>query len=336
MKRLSKILLLLLVASMLLVGCSRKKIKVGYTVYPVQYLLEEIGKDKVETVAFSTNRMITRSQVVDNYKEVLKEVDNLFIMGEVEPYLDIINQDILDANTDIVDLSLKSGVLNFSRLTKVDVESQQVDIVNRYYENPIFDSVDKYNVDPYLWLDPITMTSMANQVRNYLVSVDPDHTEFYNENFNQLKIELAYLDANFLELRSGYKFAFATMTPSFGIWQNNYNYSISPIILSKYGVLPTEQQLELIKVRLISDGVKYLIVEENLDDDVLALADQLVSELDLEKITLSNLAFRSQAEIDSDLDYLQIMNKNLSILENLGEEILSQREGNDSEDSSDK
>ena len=73
-----------------------------------------------------------------------------------------------------------------------------------------------------------------------------------------------------------------------------------------------------------------------MDDDVLALADQLVSELDLEKITLSNLAFRSQAEIDSDLDYLQIMNKNLSILENLGEEILSQREGNDSEDSSDE
>lgn len=326
MKKISKILILLLVASQFLVGCSRKKIKVAYTIYPVQYLLEEIGKDNVETVAFSTDRMITRSQLVDNYKEVLKDVDNLFIMGEVEPYLDIINQDLIDANTNVVDLSLKSGVLNFSRLTKVDVENQQVNVTNSYYENPIFDSVDKYNVDPYLWLDPITMTSMANQVRNYLVSVDPDNTNYYNENFNQLKIELAYLDANFLELRSGYKFSFATMTPSFGIWQNNYNYSISPIILSKYGVLPTEQQLELIKVRLISDGVKYLIVEENLDADVLALAEELASELDLEKVTLSNLAFRSSEEVDQDLDYLQIMNKNLSILEKLGEDILSQRE----------
>lgn len=317
MKKIYKIVLLFVVVSFLLIGCSKPKIKIGYTVYPVKYLLEEIGKEKVETMAFSTNRMIVRSQLADNYQEVLKEVDSLFIMGELEPYMDIINQDIFDANTDIIDFSIKSGVFNFSRYTKVNVDNQVVDVKSSYYENPIFDSVDKYNIDPYLWLDPITMTSMANQVRDYLVSVDPDSTDFYNENFETLKMSLAYLDANFLSLRKEENFSFATMTPSFGIWQDNYNYTISPVILSRYGVLPTDQQLELIKVRLVSDNVKYLIIEENLDADVLELANQLTEDLDLEQVKLSNLAFRSQREIEADLNYLQIMNDNLTVLEDL-------------------
>lgn len=321
MKKVYKTLLLIIMLSIVLVGCSSKKIKVGYTVYPVKYLLEEIGKDKVETLAFSSEKMVTRSQLAENYKEVLKEVDTLFIMGELEPYMDIINQDIYDANTEIIDLSIRSGVFNFSRQTKVTVDNQVVDVTSSYYENPIFDSVDHYNVDPYLWMDPITMTSMANQVRNYLVSIDPDSTEFYDENFDKLKVELAYLDANFLSLRKEEHFGFATMTPSYGIWQNNYNYSISPIILSKYGVLPTQQQLELIKVRLINDNVKYLIVEENLDKDVLELADKLAQELNLEKVQLSNLAFRSDKEKNANADYIQIMNENLTVLEDLNKSL---------------
>lgn len=317
MKKTFKTLLIIITATLILTGCSSKKIKVGYTVYPVQYLLEKIGGEKVEAITFSNKRMVTRSQLADNYKEVLDQVDTLFIMGELEPYMDIINQDIIDANTDIIDLSLKSGVFNFERQTRVNVDNQVVNVTSIYYDNPIFDSVDKYNVDPYLWLDPITMTSMANQVRNYLVETDPDSTVFYNKNFNELKVELAHLDANFLDLRKGESFSFATMTPSYGIWENNYNYSISPIILSKYGVLPSKQQLELIKVRLVNDGVNYLIVEETLDADVLKLAEELAADLNLEKVFISNLAFRSNREIEANMDYIQIMNANLTVLEKL-------------------
>ncbi len=322
MKKKIKLIFLIMAISLILSGCSSKKIKVGYTVYPVQYLLEKIGGEKVEAIAFSSKRMVTRSQLAKNYKEVLDAVDTLFIMGELEPYIDIINQDIIDANTNIIDLSLKSGVFNFERQTRVTVDNQVVNVTSSYYENPIFDSVDKYNTDPYLWLDPITMTSMANQVRNYLIETDPDNTVFYNKNFNDLKVELAYLDANFLDLRKGESFSFATMTPSYGIWENNYNYSISPIILSKYGVLPSKQQLELIKVRLVNDNVKYLIVEESLDVDVLTLADELAADLNLEKIFISNIAFRNNREIEENMDYIQIMNANLTVLENLNEAFL--------------
>lgn len=114
------------------------------------------------------------------------------------------------------------------------------------------------------------------------------------------------------------------MTPSYGIWQSNYYFSISPIILSKYGVLPTELQLELIKVRLINDNVKYLIVEEDMNQDMVDLADQLTEELQLEQITLSSLSYRSKRQIVDDLDYIQIMNDNLTVLEELQNSINSE------------
>lgn len=324
MKRVYKIILSLMLMSVLLVGCSSSTIKAGYTVYPVQFLLEKIGQDRVETYAFSNNEMVLRSQLAEDYKDVLKNVDALFVVGELEPYMDIINQDIIDINPEIIDLSVKSGVFEFSRLTRAVVDNQTVDVKSNYYENPIFDSVDKYHRDPYLWLDPITMTSMANQVRDYLVQKDPDNTNFYNNNFEKLKIELAYLDANFLSLRNEEILNFATMTPSYGIWQSNYYFSISPIILSKYGVLPTELQLELIKVRLINDNVKYLIVEEDMNQDMVDLADQLTEELQLEQITLSSLSYRSKRQIVDDLDYIQIMNDNLTVLEELKNSINSE------------
>ncbi|NLC54642.1 MAG: zinc ABC transporter solute-binding protein [Erysipelothrix sp.] len=320
MKKLYKILMLLTMSSLVLVGCTSKKIKVGYTVYPVKFLLEKIGGEKVETAAFSDETMVLRSQLATDYKEILKDADALFIMGELEPYMDIINQDIADLNPKIIDLSVKSGVFEFTRFTSVLIDNQKVDVKSNYYENPIFDSIDTYGGDPYLWLDPITMTSMANQVRDYLVSHDPDNTDYYNNNFDKLKIELAYLDANFLALRNEDNLRFATMTPSFGIWQNNYNFSISPIILSKYGVIPTQQQLELIKVRLINDGVKYLIVEEQMDQDIKDLADSLSKELNIEQVVLSSLSYRSKNQIDQEMNYIQIMNENLTILENLQKE----------------
>ena len=192
MNKLFKIISIITISTLLLMGCSQRKIDVGYTIYPVQYLLEEIGQERVETHALTNKRMVVRSQPKADYKEVLDKVDTLFIMGELEPYLDVINQDIIDKDTNIIDLSIKSGVFNFQRNTKVNVDNQIVDVQSNYYENPIFDTIDTYNSDPYLWLDPITMTSMANQVKAYLIEKDPDNTDFYQKNFNELKIKLAY------------------------------------------------------------------------------------------------------------------------------------------------
>ncbi len=317
MNNIKKIILSLLVISLLLIGCQKKKTKIGYSVYPIKYLLDEIGGEKVESVAISDEKNIIRSQLKDDYIDILKDVDALFTVGDLEPYMELIVDDIKDYNIEVYDLGSKSSIIPFGRYTNVLVDNTEVGVLSNYYENPLFESINTYNNDPYIWLDPVIMTSMANQILAYFMENDPDNTDYYQNNFNDLKIKLAYLDANYLKLRDNQGLSFASMLPAFGMFQSNYNFLMSPVILSKYGALPTESQLEIIKVRLINDNAKYLIVEEDLDKDIKDLADELAKELDLELIYLNSLSSLSEKDKASNLDYISIMNDNLVKLEAL-------------------
>ena len=232
MKRLLRILSIIIILTILLVACQPKKIKVAYTVYPIQYLLEEIGGDKVELLAFSDNNNVMRAQLADDYKEVLKNVDTIFTIGGLEPYLDIINQEMIDYKPNIYDLGSKGAVVQFGRYTKVIVDNVEVGVETSYYENPVFENIDTYTNDPFIWLDPIMMTSMSNEVLAYLVEQDPDNTDFYTKNFEKVKMNLAFLDAKYAEVKSKSNIRMASMIPAFGAYANNYGLSVSPIMLS--------------------------------------------------------------------------------------------------------
>lgn len=316
MKKSIKIIAVTLIALSLLVGCQPRKLDVAYTVYPVQYLLERIGGEKVVTHALSSSTNVMRSTLVEDYKTILKEADTIFTIGGLEPYLDTINQDIADFKPNIFDLGSKGAIVPFVRYTTAIVDNVDVVVESNYYENPLFDNIDTYVNDPYIWLDPIMMTSMANEVLAYFVSNDPDNTSYYERNFEEVKMELAYLDANYSELK-GSQLSLASMVPAFGSYANNYGFSISPIILSKYGNLPTTAQLEVIKSRLIQDNVKHLLVEEGLDADIMELAYRLSEELELELVYVNSLSSRSQQQVNGNLDYIAIMNENLQTLKTL-------------------
>lgn len=316
MKRLFKLVLVLTLSLSILVSCQKRSLDLGYTVYPVQYLLERIGKDYVNTINLSNGENVMRATLVDDYKEILKSADTIFTIGGLEPYVDTISKDIADYTPDVFDLASKGAVLPFQRYTMANIDGVDVMVESNYYENPLFENVDTYTNDPYLWLDPIMMTSMANQVLNYFIEVDPDNTSYYQKNFDEVKMELAYLDANYAELRN-INLPLASMIPAFTNFSANYNMSISPIILSKYGNLPTNAQLEIIKSRLINDGVRHLIVEEDLDKDIMDLANTLKEELDLELVYVSSLSSRSKKDIENNVDYISIMNENLQVLKSL-------------------
>lgn len=319
MKRFLRIILLIVGTSILLVACQPKKIKVAYTVYPIQYLLEEIGGDKVELYSFSNDTQVMRAQLSDDYKNILKNVDTIFTIGGLEPYLDIINQEISDYKPNIYDLGSKGAVVQFGRYTKAIVDNVEVGVETSYYENPLFENIDTYTNDPYIWLDPIMMTSLSNEVLAYLIEQDPDNTNFYTKNFERVKMDLAYLDAKYAEVKSKSNIKMASMIPAFGAYANNYGLSVSPVMLSKYGNLPTTAQLEVIKVRLINDNVKYLIIEDDLDDDIMKLADSLSEELNLTQVNISSLSSRSKLQEENKLDYIDIMNENLNTLNSLEE-----------------
>lgn len=310
-------LIIIVLALLILTGCTSSKPKIAYTVYPVEFLLKEIAGDTIEYENISEGSMILRAKVKPNFKEVLSKSDLLIYFGGLEPYMQVYSKEIEESKVSLLDITARTNIYQFNRYTAVSISgSNTVFTETKYYENPIFNSIDVYSNDPYLWMDPLALTSMAKQIKEWLVNKYPEQTPYFEENYLKLEYELALVDTEYQQLKSK-KHRMVTMTPSFGPWQQNYHIEVYPVILSKYGVLPTTQQLNLIKQRILTDEVRYIVEEPNMPEDVKKLFDSLVTELNLTPIKLSNLATRTEEQIAANKDYIDIMYDNLLVLEGM-------------------
>lgn len=325
MKFLRKIVSLALIC-LILVGCSSTKHYVSYTIYPIGYLLNRIGGNKISTMSIQDNNMVQVSHIVDDYKDILNDSMVLFRVGELEPYMDLYDEDIKETEVDIQDLSTLNALYEYKRYTPVIVDGKINFVEGAYYESDIFNEINTYDLDPFIWLSPIGMYSMAKDVKEYLCSNYFEQSEYFTENYEKLADELIALDAAYnalsLQLISSNKtIKFVSMTGSFGCWQKDYGFQVYPICLSKYGALPSDAQLEVIKQKIKDDGVEYIAYESNMSDEMLELFNEVEDELGLKRVSLNNISSLTSSQTETGKDYMTLMYENLSILQNMAVDI---------------
>ena len=313
-----KLFLVSVLALFLVSGCEEKNPSIATTVYPVQYLVERIGGDDVTVSNITENTMIQRAQIKSGFQDILKNSDALFYIGGLEPYMDLYVDDIRDTGVDMVDLATKSAIYKFERYTSTTIDGITAGTEGPYYEGEEFANLDTYDADPMLWMDPVAMTSMASDIRDYLVQKYPQYKDIFDENYDALELDLARLEADFQAIPDGkMNISFVSMTPSFGNWQKSYGIKVYPVTLSKYGALPTSDQLAAIKKRIKSDHVRYIAIEQNLSEDMEKLQQQLIDELALIPVNLNNLSSISSEDKKASKDYLTSMYDNLKALESI-------------------
>lgn len=325
MKLVKKLVSLALI-SLLMVGCSNTKHYVSYTIYPIGYLLNRIGGNKISTTTIQTNNMVQLASVAEGYQDILKDSIVLFHIGDLEPYMDIYDEDIKETEVPVVDLSTLNALYEYKRYTPVIVDGKINFVEGNYYEGEIFDEIDTYDLDPFIWLSPIGMYSMAKDVNDYLSNNYFEQSEFFNENYEKLADELIALDAAYnslsLQLINQNKtIKFVSMTGSFGCWQKDYGFQVYPVCLSKYGALPSDAQLEAIKQKIKDDKVEYIAYEPNMSEEMTALFNQIEEELGLRRVTLYNISSLTSSQVESGKDYMSLMYENLSILQNMATDI---------------
>ena len=322
MKILRKILVILLV--IMLAGCGNVKHYSAYTIYPIGYLLNRIGGNRIDAMPIQTNTIVQVSNIVDNYEEILSDSSVLFHIGNLEPYMDLYENQIKNLGIDLSagDLSILNCLCEYKRYTPVVVDGKVSYVEGPFYEGDIFNEIDTYDLDPYIWLSPSGMYCMAKDVYDYLSSNYVEQSSYFKENYQTLADELIALDASYQALatkliKENKSIKFVSMSGSFGCWQKDFGFQVYPVCLSKYGALPNDAQLEIIKNKIIADGVNYIAYEPNMSDEMLALFNKLEDELKLKRVTLYNISSLTNPQIDSGKDYLSLMYENLSILENM-------------------
>ncbi|MCF0111041.1 MAG: zinc ABC transporter substrate-binding protein [Erysipelotrichaceae bacterium] len=306
-----------LLAITCLSGCTTKTINVCYTAYPIEYLLTRIAGNRINLNKLSDENPIQVAHIVDNYTEYLDNATLILQLNELEPYWGIYAEEIKASPATIIDLTSLAAIYDFKRYTTGDVNGNSVVVEGPYYEGTEFTMTDIYSKDPNLWLDPIAMTSMARTIKDWLAEANPENAEFYETNFKLLEADLVRMDAEYSELPDNNTIKLVTVTPSFGNWQKAYGIGIYPLILSRYGALPTEAQLTIMETKIRDDKVQYIVKEANLTEDMLALYERVKQDCGLIEIELSNLSSLSEKEISQNKDYLTIMYDNLTVLEKL-------------------
>lgn len=319
-----KFILLLISISIIFqfTGCATLKNQVAYTVYPIGYIIERITGNSNSAVSIQDDSIIQRAQIKSDYEDILKASDALFQIGQVEPYLSIYRPYIVDLIDERIYLSSVNAIYLFKRYTPVITNNEVTYVESDYYDSTLFEDVDVNSKDLYLWLDPIAMLSMAKDIRDWYIEKYPDNTKLYEENCDKLENDLVQLDASYQALATknfseNKSIKFVSMTANFGNWQKTYGIQVYPVILSKYGALPSSEQLESIKQRIVADNVQYIVYEPNMSEDMIELFNELQDELNLTRVELSNLSSLTNSQKESGKDYVSIMYENLQTLESM-------------------
>ena len=299
-------------------GCDSKSRLVCTTSYPIEYLVQRIAGEHINTCNLSGDTVIQATTIKTNYKDILEESDILFHVSGMEPYFELYGQDIRTIQSNYVDLSTFGYFYDFNRYQRV-VDNNSKPSELPYYQGDVFNDINTYNKDPFVWMDPLMMLSSAETIRDYLINEYPELEKEFQKNYKELEIDLTSLDAQYQTIYNSNKnISFISLTPSFGNWQNTIGIQVYPVILSKYGALPNDNQLAIIKQKIIDDGVLYIAHEQNLTPEMEILYTKLVEELGLIPIELSNLSSLSASQQEKNQDYLTIMYENFKVLESIG------------------
>ncbi len=316
MRRKLLVILIMAFLTINLSGCVNEKATITTTVYAVKYLVEQIAGEKVNVEYISTEDYIQNAKLVDNYDEILSRTTLFLYINELEPYLDIYHDLLYKYDCEVIDLANLSAIYSFKRYTKVTVDNVMTFKETDYYEDESFKYVDVYTKDPFIWLDPIAMSSMASTIKEWLVAYYPEDTLTFENNFKELQNTFVRMDAEYQSLNELEDVKFVCVTPCFGNWQKLYGVELFPLVISKYGVLPNEEQLEVIKQEIKENEVEYIIYDDTLPEIYLDLYNQIKDEFKLKVIELSSLSILSADDMEKSKDYITIMYENLTALEN--------------------
>ncbi|MCM3164602.1 metal ABC transporter solute-binding protein, Zn/Mn family [Metabacillus litoralis] len=171
---------------------------------------------------------------------------------------------------------------------------------------------DHGDQDPHVWIDPIHSITLAENIKDALIELNPEGKQTFEDNFQALKTQLEDLDQSFKEVISNAeKKEILVSHAAYGYWENRYGIEQ----ISVLGLSPTEEpsqkELQTIIETAKEHEINYIIFETNVTSNV---TDIVQAEIGAEALTLSNLESITEEDVKNNEDYFSIMERNLETL----------------------
>lgn len=301
----------IMLAVLVLAGCGSKpgegivegKVNVMTTIYPIYEFTKEIGGDEVHVVnllptGVEPHDWTPRSQdIVNTSKSQLFLYNGAGLEGWVPRFLKGLNRD-----TKVKPVEVSQGI------TLIDAVGDD----GHGHGERSEDDHDTHHSDPHTWVSPKSARVMAENIKNSLVEVDPEHQDVYEQRYEQLKEKLTKLDHDFTsELSKMPNKDIVVSHQAFGYLCRDYGLTQHAIMGLSPDAEPRAKDIVKLTNTVKEKEVKYIFFEELVSDK---LAKTLANEAGVETLVLSPVEGLTKEQMNSGENYFTLMEKNLQNL----------------------
>lgn len=167
--------------------------------------------------------------------------------------------------------------------------------------------------DPHVWLSPLSAMQMAENIKNGLVAVDPEHAADYEANYARLIDELTALHEDYTAVTANApRKQFVTSHEAFAYLARDYGLEQLAVMGLAADAEPTSQDLKRIADFIAEHDVKYIMMEELAPPKI---AETLAADLGIEILTLNPIEGLTKAQQTEGESYISLMRHNLHSLE---------------------
>ncbi|EGL83154.1 ABC-type metal ion transporter, periplasmic subunit [Caldalkalibacillus thermarum TA2.A1] len=171
---------------------------------------------------------------------------------------------------------------------------------------------DHGELDPHVWLDPLRAKQQAEAIKDALVEIDPEHAEYYEQNYSELAQGFDELHAKFEEMSQNIQRRdFVVSHEAFGYLAWRYDLNQVGIAGLSPSQEPSPQRMREIIEFVQENEIQYILFENTV---TLKVAEVIKSETGAESLVLHNLESLTEEELAQGADYFSIMEQNLDVL----------------------
>lgn len=276
-----------------------KKIKVSASTYPMYYIAKEIGKDNIDL-----NILVPIGVDPHEYELSLKQTKEL-----EDTDLFLYNGSGLEHWGEKVSKNMKS---KDKKVIEASDYVNLLDIEENHDETHNDDEDMHGDKDPHIWLDPTNVEKIAKKLSEQLKEMDTENSDKYEKNYLELSSKLKTLDNKYSEeLKNRKQNTILVSHRAFAYLTNRYK--LEQIAVT--GISPDSEPSPKSISKLIDitkeKNIKYIFFE------VLSSpksVEMIAQEANLEVLTLNPIGGITKDQFESGIDYIDIMEENLTNL----------------------
>lgn len=321
-----------LTLSLLLTGCGSKEVvKTGEnkekdsltvytTIYPLEDFTKKIGGSYVEVKSIYPPNVDAHSFEPSTKDMITLANSDLFIYTGVgiEGFAEKAAEALKKENVEILQAAEGIELIEPSHSEEEHHEEESTQSEEHADEGETSEHAhteeehEHGDVDPHVWLDPLLSIDLANNIKNTLSELMPEHASEFEANFNQLKSDLEILDQEFKQTVEGSKTKHILVAhAAYGYWEKRYGIIEIPISGLSPTQEPSQKKLQEIITESTEHSIRYVIFEQNVSPKV---AKVIQKEIGAESLTLHNLEALTEDDIKQKEDYFSIMRQNLATI----------------------